>query len=285
MKKLFHYILILLVIIIFQAIVYFGFLRPAILTWGASDSEVTETLPGDEMAPCISSTRAITINAPASIVWKWLVQLGADRGGFYSYTFIEHLSGYDTDNSIVIVPEYQSMEVGRIVPSTRSDSGAKENWRVVEVDPGKSFVLENWGAFVLRPVDSRQTRLIVRTRGWDTPTPASKAGQYILEPLHYLMERRMLMGIRDRAEAGPEVPLPQWPDLVWFFSIVLSGLVIAANIFTCRGFYKILRPAVLGALWLVTLFILNPRPVYGIILFAITVTTTWLFYHPKNKSI
>jgi hypothetical protein len=93
------------------------------------------------------------------------------------------------------------------------------------------------------------------------------------------------MGIRDRAEAGPGIPLPLWPDLVWFFSIVLSGLVIAANIFTCRGVYKILRPAVLGALWLVTLFILNPRPVYGIILFAITVTTTWVFYHLKNKSI
>ena len=278
MRKFLRYSLILVMIVVIDAVFYYCFLRPVILTWGASSSEVSEALPGDDLAPNISSTRAITINAPISDVWKWLVQLGADRGGFYSYTFIEHLSGYDTDNSIFIVPEYQSMEVGRMVPSTRAKSGARfyENWRVAEVDPGTSFVLEKWGAFVLKRVNFGQTRLIVRTHGWDTPNMASRIGKYILEPLHYLMERRMLMGIRDRVEAGPGVPLSLWPDMVWFIGIVLSGLGVLASIFIFRGIYKILFPAVFGALWLVTLLIINPQPVCSVgLLSAMVATSTW----------
>ena len=276
MRNVFKSVIILIIITIVQAAAYFYFIRPIILTWGATASEVTEALPGDNLTPAISSTRAITINTPASTVWKWLVQLGADRGGFYSYTFIEHLSGYDTDNSIVIVPDHQSMEVGRIVPSTRSDSATrlKENWRVVSVDPGKSFVLEGWGAFVLRPVNSGHTRLIVRTHGAETPGLATHAGQFIMEPLHYLMERRMLMGIRDRAEAGPGVPLSPWPDLVWFIGIVLSGLGVPAAILIGRGIYKILLPAIYGSLWLLTLFVVDPRPIYGVILLAVMIVTT-----------
>ena len=287
MKKTLHYCLILLLIVVIDSAFYSSILRPIILSWGASDHEASEVLPGDDLAPHISSTRAITIKAPMSDVWKWLVQLGADRGGFYSYTFLEHLSGYDTDNTIVIVPEYQSMEVGRIVPGNRSESGSlfKDGWRVVEVDPGNSIVLENWGAFVLRPVNSGQTRLIVRTHGWDTSKMASRIGWYIMEPLHYLMERRMLMGIRDRTEAGPGVPLPQWPDIVWFVGIVLSGLGVLAIMIIGRGIYSILLPAILGALWLITLLYVNPSPAYSIILAALTIMAAgWQARKKYNKS-
>ena len=282
-----HYCLILLLIVVIDAAFYSSILRPVILTWGATDREASEVLPGDDRAPHISSTRAITIKAPISDVWKWLVQLGADRGGFYSYTFLEHLSGYDTDNTIVIVPEYQSMEVGRIVPGNRPESGGafEDGWRVVEVDPGKSIVLENWGAFVLRPVNPGQTRLIVRTHGWDTSKMASRIGWYIMEPLHYLMERRMLMGIRDRTEAGPGVPLPQWPDMVWFVGIVLSGLGVLATMIIGRGIYSILLPAVLGALWLITLLFVNPSPAYSIILAAFIITAAgWRARKKHNNS-
>ena len=91
--------LILMFIIFIQLIVYTVFLRPLILTWGASENEIKMPLVGDNLAPYISSTRAITINAPVSEVWKWLIQLGADRRGFFSYAFIEKALGYDTRNA------------------------------------------------------------------------------------------------------------------------------------------------------------------------------------------
>jgi hypothetical protein len=103
--------LVLISVLSIQIIVYGVFLRPVITTWGASDSEVHMPLVGDDIAPFISSTRVIVINAPASEVWKWLIQLGADRGGFFSYTFIEKALGYETGNSDKTVPGFQEMNV------------------------------------------------------------------------------------------------------------------------------------------------------------------------------
>jgi hypothetical protein len=98
-----------------QISVYSIFLRPIILTWGASEDEVKMPLVGDNLAPHIASTRAITINASISEVWKWLIQLGADRGGFFSYAFIEKALGYESCNEDA-EPKSQEMKVGRIVP-------------------------------------------------------------------------------------------------------------------------------------------------------------------------
>jgi hypothetical protein len=65
-------------------------LRPWHLTWGATDAELDMSLPGDGLAPRVAAMHAVTIEAPASAVWPWLVQIGQDRGGFYSYTWIEN---------------------------------------------------------------------------------------------------------------------------------------------------------------------------------------------------
>src|SRR5512143_3629356 len=71
------------------AVAYPLALRPWHLRWGASDEEAQRTLPGDDLVPrpVVQSTRAITINSPASAVWAWLAQLGQGRGGFYSFVF------------------------------------------------------------------------------------------------------------------------------------------------------------------------------------------------------
>src|SRR3989339_568347 len=94
MHKTLRFVLIILSIICLQVIIGITVIRPLIFTWGATDREVAMPMPGDHMAPFISSTRCININASISEVWGWLIQLGADRGGFYSYWFIEKPLGY-----------------------------------------------------------------------------------------------------------------------------------------------------------------------------------------------
>ena len=78
-------------------------------------------LPGDDLVanPALESTRAITIQAPASTIWPWLVQLGQGRGGFYSYQRLENLIGSDIHNADSIVPEYQDLKVGDQVRISR----------------------------------------------------------------------------------------------------------------------------------------------------------------------
>lgn len=277
MKKSF---MILIFIISLQLIIYAVFLRPMILTWGATENEVTVKLTGDNIAPCISSTRAITINAPSADVWKWLVQFGADRGGFYSYTFIEHLCGYYTDNSIQIVPEFQEMKVGRIVPSSLSDS--ELNWRVLSVNPGKSFVLEGWGPFVLKQIDSKTTRLIVRTHGWEINSIATLLSTITIEPLHYIMERRMMMGFKARAEAGEGVRLSSIPDILWFLSVLLSFIGIVLMILMNRDIQSVLLSAFFGILWLWPVLILEPQPVYSIIL-LLSIIAAMIWFRLKKS--
>jgi len=95
---------------------YFLAVRPWHLRWGATDEEVTEALPGDEISsgdPGV--THAITIDAPPKDVWPWVLQIGQDRGGFYSYTFLENLIGCEMKNIAKIVPEWQNRAVGDTV--------------------------------------------------------------------------------------------------------------------------------------------------------------------------
>jgi hypothetical protein len=185
-------------------------MRPVFLQWGTTAEERTIPLPGDR-AGLHASYRldhAITIRAPADSVWPWLVQLGQDRGGFYSYAWLERLVGDDIRNADRINPAWQRIAPGDLVRATQptylggifGDLG----WRVSDVVPGRAIVLENWGSFVVRPIDSATSRLIIRTRGEGRPTllgvVLGPLGVFVLEPAHFIMQRGMMRGIRDRAE-------------------------------------------------------------------------------------
>ncbi len=269
--------LILALIIGLQIIIYAIFLRPLILTWGASKDEVKMPLVGDDLAPYIASTRAISINAPISDVWKWLIQLGADRGGFFSYSLIEKALGYEQRNA-AIVPEFQDMKVGRIVPGSidESKSAIKYNFQVVAVDAGKSFVLKEWGAFVLKEINAKQTRLIIRTHGQKLPNLMSRISDFIGTPLHYIMERRMLMGFKAQAEAGAGAQLSSTSDNLWLLGVLLSGAGIVLTVFTGNGVQGILLSGVYAIVWLCTLLIFDPHPKYSMTLLLIEVATWWL---------
>jgi hypothetical protein len=186
-------------------------MRPVALRWGTSAAEREAALPGDEVFPGSATYRidhAITIHASPSAIWPWLVQLGQDRGGFYSYDWLERGFGADIRNADRVHPEWQNRAIGDTVFATqRGYFGGRLGalgWRVNALELDRVMGLETWGTFVLRPVDSTTTRLIVRTRGDAAPGLRSfvfaPVDVFVFEPAHFIMERAMLRGIRDRVE-------------------------------------------------------------------------------------
>ena len=182
-------------------------------SWGADPDEVSARLPGDELVPVpqLGYTRAITIEAPPGDVWQWLVQIGQGRGGFYSYDGLENLLGCHIHSADEILAEHQVLSPGDVIHL--APEGAPE-FRVHQVDPPTTLVLVSHGPgqnaaqrpgpvvtwqWVLRPLDSgRRTRLLVRQR---LSCPRSqRALWYLVEPVTFVMERRMLLGLRARAE-------------------------------------------------------------------------------------
>ena len=174
--------------------------RPWHLRWGATDEEVGKPLPGDELVPnpAIESTRAITVNASVEEVWPWLAQIGQDRGGFYSYEWLENLAGCRMRNADRIHPEWQHREVGERV-FLHPAFGLK----VASFEPGRAIVLEGWGPFVVEPIDEKSTRVIIRSR---VPRRLDVLLYYLLtfEIPHFVMERRMLLGIKECAERAED---------------------------------------------------------------------------------
>ena len=176
-------------------------LRRAILTWGATDAEAGARLPGDELLEDADgiATRAIDIAAPAAAVWPWIAQMGpSPRGGAYTYDWIENLLGLDMHSVDVVLPEYQSPVVGDTI------GYGPNRMRVERVEPERVLAWRsedgNWAwTFVL---DQRNgaTRLISRNR-FRLPTLAARIGMAPMEPASLAMERKMLLGIKQRAEA------------------------------------------------------------------------------------
>lgn len=190
-------------------------IRPWTIQWGTTATERATPLPGDQFVPVAHYRidHGITINAPTSAVWPWLIQIGQDRGGFYSYSSLENAIGAKVRNAEAIVPEWQSRRVGELVRAAPSDwmggrFGSDIGWKILQVIPGQAIVLEGWGAFALLPIDDSTTRMLIRTRGSGLPNPGSALLSplelLVFEPAHVIMERRMLLGIKERAERSQD---------------------------------------------------------------------------------
>jgi hypothetical protein len=176
--------------------------------WGATETEVNMSFPGDDLVPqpVLESTRAISIEAPADKIWPWLVQMGQGRGGLYSYERLENLAGCDMHNADRIIPEYQHLNVGdkvRIVPEGRDPYfivSAIESCRAIIL--GGDDPPTTW-AFILEPIDDNTTRLIIRWRQDYEPTPGNVLGWRVFtDPITFVMERKLLQGIKARVEAS-----------------------------------------------------------------------------------
>jgi hypothetical protein len=182
------------------ALLYRLLLRRPILNWGATDAEATTRLPGDELLEEANgvATRAITIDAPAAAVWPWIAQMGpSPRGGAYTYDWIENLLGLGMHSAEQVLPEYQDPQVGDTL------GYGKNHMRLERVEPPRVLVIRsedgNWvWSFVL---DERhgKTRLISRNR-FRLPSLTARIGMIPMEPGSLLMERKMLRGIKQRAE-------------------------------------------------------------------------------------
>jgi len=174
------------------------------LTWGARRDEVSRKLPGDELLtePDIVSTRAVWVDAPTSAVWPWLVQMGPGRGGAYTYDWIENLFGLGMHSADKILPQYQDLQLG----DAQRLGQRGPLLRVTELEPKRSLVLRsddgNWvWAFSLVP-EGIGTRLISRNRiaTPGAPLPVRLLNLLVMEPGSLIMERKMLLGIKQRAE-------------------------------------------------------------------------------------
>jgi hypothetical protein len=175
-------------------------LRRLVLTWGATDTEARAALPGDELLAEADgvATRAISINAPAACVWPWIAQIGrSPRGGAYTYDWIENLLGLNMHSVDRVLPEFQHPKVGETI-------GYGSNQMCVElVDEQRALgwlsADGNWAwSFVLRP-EGQTTRLLSRNR-FRLSTMTARIGMLPMEPASLVMERKMLKGIKQRAE-------------------------------------------------------------------------------------
>jgi hypothetical protein len=187
------------------AAAYSPFMRRRYLTWGATAEEVDTELPGDELLPeaDLLSTRAITIVAPPSDVWPWLVQMGSGRGGAYTYDWIENLFGLDMHSTDEILPQLQNLAAGDLLPMGNDGPGM----RVEICDARRTLVFRSddgqWVWIFSLSEHSGGTRLVSRNRISESGASIGRrlAGRLIMEPGSLLMERKMLAGIRDRAES------------------------------------------------------------------------------------
>jgi hypothetical protein len=191
---------------------YVKCVEPWLRQWGATAAEAVAELPVDDLVePGVRSiTRAVTVHAPIEEVWPWLAQIGQDRAGFYSYTFLENLVGAGMHNASSVHPEWQQRQPGDpvwlAIEARWHDRGRQVAALVdaprtlVIVSPADWKRLERgqlasgaW-AFCLEARDECSTRFLIRSSG-------GAVGTHLFDAIHFLMEQKMMRGLRDRAEA------------------------------------------------------------------------------------
>jgi len=192
--------------------------------WGATDVEISRSLPGDELVPHNKwgYTHAISIRASAAEIWPWLVQIGQGRGGFYGYEFLENLIGCNIHNADRIIPEFQHLDVGDEI----RHHPKLPYYEVAVVEPSRVLVLHTGvdsntmntmehanttskkyiNAIYIWFLDNAgdgTTRLIARGR-YDYRGLRNALGnsRFLLEPISFTTSRKMLTGIKERVEAS-----------------------------------------------------------------------------------
>ena len=135
-----------------------GVVRPWLRRWGSTPQERQRRLPGDpERRPLFRATRAVTVLSPPEEVWRWLIQIGQNRGGFYSYDWLENLAGCNLHSTEEIHAEWRHRQAGG--PLLMAPGMAT---RMAEVNPSRALVIENWGAYVIEPIDDSTCRLGIK---------------------------------------------------------------------------------------------------------------------------
>jgi hypothetical protein len=187
------------------AALYWFSLRRWFMCWGSTATDLTRVMVGDSavVTPTYSTTLAITVDARPEHIWPWLVQMGYQRGGLYSYDWLDRLFGYlDRPSSVSILPQFQQLTVGDEIPIGRGGG-----FPVMAIEPRRALVLGGTGdgfqwvwQFGLYPIDEKRTRLVSRNSVRAPLTLGSWLFLRVIEPAAFLMTRRMLLGLKRRAE-------------------------------------------------------------------------------------
>jgi hypothetical protein len=178
---------------------YWIFIRPAHISWGATSTEINRKVPGDELISFnrIVSTRAINIQSSKEKIWPWIAQTEQNRGGFNSYYWLENLFGAKMKNADTINLLWQNPKPGDTVYYGKNQGYAL----VALVKPNEYYSLGGW-TFFLQKIDTANTKLIIRYPSMEVrQSNFAKMYYYTLfEPLHFIMESGMMMGIKQKAE-------------------------------------------------------------------------------------
>ncbi|WP_214401411.1 SRPBCC family protein [Pseudonocardia lacus] len=188
--------------------------------WGALPTETGAPLPGDDLVPepARTTTRAVNVDAPAAEVWRWLVQMGQGRGGMYSYDRLENAIGLDIHSADRVHEEWQDLAIGdriTVVPPGWGPLPDGYAMVVARIEPERVLVLRQsppehpWNAvwtFEIEPLDARSCRLLSRSRAQRPASRALGLATAAIEPVTTIMTRRMLLGVKQRAERAV------WPD-------------------------------------------------------------------------
>jgi hypothetical protein len=168
------------------------------LNWGATEEEITRSMPGDDLAidPTFNATRAVTINARPEEIWPWIVQIGYRKAGFYSY---DRLDNDGIPSAERIIPEYQDLKTGDLIPMSRTSFA-----EVAILEPEKFMLLvfqdgewtDNTWAWGLYEQDEEHTRLVTRLRVGQS----SAVSGLMLDFFEIIMMRKCMLGVKSRAE-------------------------------------------------------------------------------------
>lgn len=284
-----------MVVLALVAALTYALAQPWISTWGATQEEAHQSLPGDQLVPdpTAQSTYALTIAAPPEEVWPWLVQMGADRGGFYTYLLVENtLLRLGVHNADRIHPEWQDIEVGdrfRFIP--KDYPGPPLSGPVVAaIEPNRALLMcmgdkigercasSTWN-FVLDEKVEGTTRLLLRSR-------ARSLGviDRVLGPGIFIMDRGMLLRIEQRAEGAPTDR--SLTERLSFACVVAAALGLVAMFFSRRRWPWVLIPtSVEASLMTLVFFVFYPSVAYGVVLvLAVLGAVLWTYWPHRIRS-
>jgi len=240
---------------------YLLFLRPWDRTWGSTGAERVAFMPGDALVsdPTSVTTRAVSIKDTPEEIWPWLVQMGYRRGGLYSYDWIDRFLGVlDRPSALSILPEFQDLQAGETIPI-----GGSPGWPVSSLDPGRFMVFHiqqapvhiSW-CFLLKPLNARASRLVLRIRGRIQVQPVLRPFFALIDVGEFPMVRKMLTGIRDRVEGTPQLPKEELIELGLWAAAIIIGLMAVILAFFRRQW---LRYFILAWLSMASVFFLAFR--------------------------
>lgn len=283
-------------------IVFFALIRPWYRSWGTNAALRRAELPGDHLLwqGYPRETRAIRVDAPADQVWPWVAQIGQDRGGFYSYELLEDLAGCEMTNLDFLIPSRQHWRPGDklwMYPPHKASGLGQAPLALHE--PGRALVFytrrpgtlltdppDGTWAFIVEPIDSSTSQFIMRGRArGHVGLLGASFERSIFEPIHFAMERKMMEGVKARAEGrhvskvADNVQLLLWT--VTFISFLAAGIQLL------RGGSLKRRSATFAAAGILFAFLtlVQPSLVLGIPLVIGMTIATFILVHATRIPI